>query len=251
MATILSITVVSWQDFVKKFSDNEVHETLFLPAVAFKSMEKIQAGAPFEIRVRILEDSSEDFLKGEIAWVRTKPIKLPGKFIPAGVSIALNQESQTKLSSVVIASDSYLEEVEDLNMVGGNYIKVRKDIAGKYHKKKETTGQKVPTEEQRAMPRIQIRIAVDLFVQDNIHHLVSRDISLGGLSVETEELFDIAEEVLMIFEDSGVHKEFIIKGHIVRHINSADTMKKGVGIKFDFENVAQRKKLMSFIVRES
>lgn len=247
----LSVTVVSWKDFVSKFCNDELYETLFFPMHAFKDANELQSGIPFSIRVITLKDKKERLLRGTISWVRNKPIKLPGKFIPAGVSIALDKESKDYISDSVVSADSFLQSVNDEEMVGGNYIRVRKDIAEKYHGKRDDS-KKTHTREQRKMPRIQIKIAVNLLIKDDLHNLVSRDISLGGMSVETTELFDIGEEVLMIFEDKDMmENEFVIKGHIVRHIRSEDNTARGVGLKFDFESIQQRKKLMSFIVRKS
>ncbi len=245
---IVAVEVLSWDDFVGKFCPSELCESLFLPLNAFSDKEELHAGEDVSVHVTCAGKDC-GVIRGTISWVRSRSIKLPGKVMPAGVGITLTDESRQRLNSLTSHGEDYFEDLEEETMIGGNYIKIRKDIMERYHKKKKHTD--TTATEKRLLPRLRIEVTVDLFVDDNLYHSVSRDISLGGMSIACDEPFDFGSDVLVVFKDEVMKKEFVIKAHVVRHITGKDGSIRGIAVRFEFENIHQRQTLMAFLARQS
>jgi len=133
---------------------------------------------------------------------------------------------------------------------------VRHDIAEILRKKDAAAGngkQQKKAAEKRGQPRLALSVPVEVFVNDQVANLKMRDISLGGMSLETDEPLKVDEDVVIILEDRAMRKQFILKARVVRHIPHPDDSRRiiGVGVVFLFESDTQKKELMKFIVRHS
>ncbi len=246
------------------FPIGPVHD-IFLDLPLLPDYDSIKVGGSVEIVFLVCEDAEcrskekdaqeERFsLHGTVSWKRPREIKLPGRVMPAGIGVKLDQKSYDLVEDRIIKEQSELSDLS-LLMIGGNYIRVRHDIAEILRKKETPAGgtkQKKPTE-KRSQPRLALSIPVEVFVNDQVANLKMRDISLGGMSLETNEPLKVGEDIVIILEDKSVRKQFILKARVVRHILHPDDSRKiiGVGVVFLFEGDAQQKELMKFIVRHS
>ncbi len=238
---------------------------IFVNLTLLPDYDAIKVGGPIELvflvydetkeRKKEAEGSEEKFsLRGVVSWKRPREIKLPGKVMPAGIGIKLDQKSYDLVEERIIKEQSELSDLS-LLMVGGNYIRVRHDIAEILRKKESTAGstKQKKAAEKRSQPRLALSVPVEVFINDQVSNLKMRDISLGGMSLETTEPLKIGEDIVIILEDRSVRKQFILKARVVRHIPHPNDSRKivGVGVVFLFEGEAQQKELMKFIVRHS
>mgnify|MGYP000652969373 CR=1 FL=1 len=227
--------------------------------------ESIKVGGPIKITFKVKEDieekkkkeeKEEQFsLQGHVSWKRPRDIKLPGRVMPAGIGVKLDQQSYDLVEDRIIKEQSELSDISFL-MVGGNYIRVRHDIAKILRQKEEASsaGEKSKKKpEKRSVPRLALSMPVEVFINDQVSSLKMRDISLTGMAIETNEPLAIGDDIVIILEDRSVHKQFILKARVVRHIPHPDDSRRiiGVGVVFLFENAAQKRELMKFIVRHS
>ena len=107
--------------------------------------------------------------------------------------------------------------------------------------------------EKRAQPRISVEIPVEIYINNQTKKFVTRDISLLGICLNSDERFPVGEELLVIFSDKELNKQFLIKAVVLRNIPDRDDpgLNYGVGIKFIFEDDKQKKELMRFILKRS
>ncbi len=238
---------------------------IFVNLAFLPDYDTIKIGGPIEIVFLVHEETKEPkketqeaeekfSLRGTVSWKRPREIKLPGKVMPAGIGVKLDQKSYDLVEERIIKEQSELSDLS-LLMVGGNYIRVRHDIAEILRKKEVAAGgaKQKKAAEKRSQPRLALSVPVEVFINDQVSNLKMRDISLGGMSLETAEPLKIGEDIVIILEDRSVRKQFILKARVVRHIPHPDDSRKiiGVGVVFLFEGEAQQKELMKFIVRHS
>lgn len=242
----IRINVESLEVFKDTFlrSGNEVS----VPIDYLDDLDDISTGEHVEIEVVIKKAHRNLELSGEVKWKRTKSINIPGKRIPAGVGIKFDDVSMEVLKLHFKELSKELSVVGG-EMVGGNYIRVRSDIAEKYNMIKK----KNDFSEKRAQPRISLNIEIELFINGITKKFTTSDISLLGMKLISEEKLPVGEEVLVIFEDLAAHKQFMLKAVILRNIQGREDASKNAaaGLKFIFENETQKKELMKFIVRKS
>jgi len=81
-------------------------------------------------------------------------------------------------------------------------------------------------EEKRRHPRKPCSIVVDYASRDRAFRDYIRDISSGGVFIETSKEFSIGDEIMMTFSISSKQKPFKFTGQVVR------ITKKGIGVKF-------------------
>lgn len=80
--------------------------------------------------------------------------------------------------------------------------------------------------EKRRHPRKPCSIMVDYATQDRAFKDYIRDISKGGVFIETSNFFDLGQEFIMTFSVPSQSKPFKFIGEVVR------TDKRGVGVRF-------------------
>jgi len=230
------------ETFLKKGSD------VSIPIDYLENLDDISTGAHVEVEVVVKKSHRNLELAGEVKWKRTKSINIPGKKIPAGVGIKFDDVSMEVLKLHFKELSQELSVVGE--MVGGNYIRVRSDIAEKYNMIKQKHSD---YSEKRAQPRISLNLEIELFINGVTQKFTTSDISLLGMRLISEEKLPVGEEVLVLFEDLSVRKQFMLKAVILRNIpNRKEPEKNGAaGLKFIFENETQKKELMKFIVRKS
>ena len=226
-------------------SGNEVS----IPINYLDNLEDISTGAHIELEVIVEKSNRTLELAGEVKWKRTKSINIPGKRIPAGVGIKFDDVSMEVLKLHFKELSKELSAIGG-EMVGGNYIRVRSDIAEKYNMIKQKHSD---FSEKRAQPRISLNIEVELFINGITRKFTTSDISLLGMKLLSEEKLPVGEEVLVLFEDLSARKQFMLKAMILRNIPEKEDPARNyaAGIKFIFENENQKKELMKFIVRKS
>ncbi len=183
-------------------------------------------------------------LKGLIAWKRLKEINIPGKKLPSGIAVKLDEMS-VELLRQYFPKELDFEDDED-EMFGGNYIKIRKNYVKKEISTKQTLS---PDVEQRRQPRIRLSIPLKLFLGDELFHHKSFDMSIEGMAIESTTMPEIGSELLIIFEDDNTSKTFLLKSKIVRHLKSDKF--SGIAVKFIFDDKHQQKDLMRFIAQNS
>jgi len=243
----IQINVENLEVFKETFlrSGNEVS----VPIKYLDNLDEIATGEHVEIEVIVKKTHRNIELAGEVKWKRTKSINIPGKKIPAGVGIKFDDVSMEVLKLHFKELARELSAVGG-EMVGGNYIRVRSDIAEKYNmiKKKHDD-----FSEKRAQPRISLNLQIELFINGVTKKFTTSDISLLGMKILSEEKLPVGEEVLVLFEDLSAKKQFMLKAVILRNIKGKGEPPKNAaaGIKFIFENETQKKELMKFIVRKS
>ncbi len=230
--------------------------------------ETIKVGGPIEITFLATDekDGREEekkemkaiVIRGNVSWKRPREIKLPGRVMPAGIGVKLDEKSYDLIEDHIIKEESELSDLS-MMMVGGNYIRVRHDIAQVLKNRTEAQGgskkgkDKKRGEEKRVQPRLGISVPVEVFINDQVANFKTRDISLSGMSFETTEPLKEGEEIVVILEDRTVRKQFILKAKVIRHIPHPDDSRRmiGVGVVFLFDSDTQQKELMNFIVRHS
>ena len=183
-------------------------------------------------------------LKGEIIWKRLNQINIPGKKLPSGIGIKLDEISMEHIKQY-FPQELDFEDDED-EMFGGNYIKIRKNYIKKEIFEKQT---QLPDIEQRKQPRIRLSIPLKLFIKDELFHNKSFDMSIEGMAIESKIMPKIGSELLIIFEDENTSKTFLLKSKIVRHLKYDKF--SGIAVKFIFDNKNQQKDLMRFIAKNS
>lgn len=89
--------------------------------------------------------------------------------------------------------------------------------------------------ERRKFHRNTIKVIIDYLNHRDIEMGYTRDISLGGMFIETNSLTKEGSTVFVDFFLPGVRKKFKLKGRVVRINNNEDDhtfSKPGIGIEF-------------------
>jgi len=231
---------------------------IFFDLALLPEYESIKVGGPIEIKFAVTDEGKEVVIRGNVSWKRPREIKLPGRVMPAGIGVKLDEKSYDLIEDRILKEESELSDLS-MMMVGGNYIRVRHDIAQVLKSRAESKeaapkrSKEKKGEEKRRQPRIGISVPVEVFINDQVANFKTRDISLCGMSFETDEPLKLGEEIVVILEDRSQHKQFILKAKVVRHIPHPDDSRRmvGVGLVFMFDSDTQQKDLMNFIVRHS
>ncbi len=242
---------------------------IFFDLSLLPEYETIKVGGAIEITFVVTDEPEEKskknkdgapkevVIRGNVSWKRPREIKLPGRVMPAGIGVKLDEKSYDLIEDRIIKEESELSDLS-MMMVGGNYIRVRHDIAQVLKnrataadgtkKTKEKKG-----EDKRVQPRLGITVPVEVFINDQVANFKTRDISLSGMSFETTEPLKEGEEIVIILEDRTIRKQFILKAKVIRHIPHPDDSRRmiGVGVVFLFDSDTQQKELMNFIIRHS
>jgi len=80
---------------------------------------------------------------------------------------------------------------------------------------------------QRDYPRLETSVNIDVAVGDRVIQTNAKDISAGGIFINTSGKFETNEKVRVVFSVSGVEKPFKLEGMIVR------VEQNGMAIKFE------------------
>ncbi len=245
----ITVKAKTLNDFKETFISNAENTEITVPLRMIDNINDISAGDPVEIHVVIENGQRSLDLVGEVKWKRMKNINLPGKRILGGIGVEFDEVSMELIKRHFAELFRELSELNE-DMAGGNYIKVRTDIAQKYNiKQKKSSGYS----EKRAQPRMSVAIQVELYVGGKTRKFETKDISLLGLCLKSEEKLPAGEEVLVIFSDQELKRQFIIKAVILRNIPDRENpeINFGAGLKFIFEDDRQKKDLMRYILKRS
>ena len=242
------INVKNLENFRETFLNSAKDSEISVPLKMVGNAAEISTGESIEVVVSVTDASNTLELAGIIKWKRMKDINVPGRHIPAGIGIEFDEVSMELLKHHFKEVSDELSNIDE-DMAGGNYIKVRSDIAEKY----KIDFKKNDFSEKRAQPRISVTIPVEIFIRNITKKLKTLDISLLGMCVATDEVLPVGEEILIIFSDTEFGKQFLLKGVILRNIpDKADRNKNvSVGVKFLFEDERQKKELMKFIIKKA
>jgi len=243
------VRVKSLNDFKETFITNIKNCEITVPLRMIDNILDFSAGDTVEITLTIENIDRSLDLSGEVKWKRVRDINLPGKKIPGGIGVEFDDVSIELIKQHFSEVFSELSEINE-DMAGGNYIRVRTDIAQKYNidNKKDND-----YSEKRAQPRLSIAITVEIYLKNQTMKFITKDISLLGLCLRTEEKLPVGEEVLVIFNEKELNKQFLVKAVILRNIPDRDnpSINFGAGVKFIFEDDRQKKELMRFILKMS
>ncbi len=245
----ITIVVRTLEDFKETFIKNDEGKEITLPLKYIESPSEVSVGDTVEMTLQIRNVQRTLDLAGEVRWKRLKDINLPGRRISAGLGIEFDEVSIELLKLHFKELFKELSNIDE-NMIGGNYIKVRTDIAEKYNIESRKASD---FSEKRANPRITIMIPIEIFIKNQTKKLNTVDISLNGMCVTTTEKFPVGEEVLVVFEDKSIRKQFLVKAVILRNVPEKDDSASSyaVGFKFIFEDDRQKKELMKFIIKRA
>ncbi len=243
----VNFSVPSFSTIAEVYAENAEFSSIILPLSILSDPAAISTGDRIEVSIIITDIATTINVLGTVKWKRHKDIRMPMKTIPAGIGLLLDEKSVGILQS----AENKTSDLSDIGepMIAGNYIKIRKDLADKYNKK---SGRISSEMEKRTQPRISITIPVEVFANNKIARLNTKNISLEGMCIETTEKMELNEELAIVFEDAETDRQFFIKAVVVRfEIDRQTGIQNGIGLKFFFENQVQQKDLMRFIIRRS
>lgn len=249
MMNKILIAVRTLEDFKETFLKDDFDSEITVPLKLLSDASKVSVGDTIELTLKINNIDRTLELTGDVKWKRLKEINLPGRRINAGIGVEFDEVSIELLKLHFKELFAELSNIDD-DIAGGNYIRVRSDIAEKYR----IDDKKVSDfSEKRASPRITITIPIEVFIQNVTKKFNTVDISLHGMCLSTPEKLPIGEEVLVVFEDKILKKQFLIKAVILRNVPEKDDYENNyaVGMKFIFEDDRQKKELMKFIIKRS
>jgi len=81
--------------------------------------------------------------------------------------------------------------------------------------------------ERRQDKRLPCLMAVDFSNRDRVYHEFIRDLSRGGVFIQTRETFDVGEQVTLTFTTQKYQVHFKLSGKIARLEDN------GIGVQFD------------------
>jgi len=241
----INFNATTREAFSDKYLNYNNPGELVLPINLFSSPDEISAGEKIQISIEIESSKETIELSGTTSWKRPKPIKTPMRHIPAGVGIRLDDESEKIVVSSFIESNDF-NDIDDA-MVGGNYIKIKKDLL---KDKKPITVETLKGEEKRDHPRSKLTIPIEVFANENVLNMKTKDLSFTGMLIETNEYIEINSEIVIVLLDETTKKQIILKALAVRAIQTMDTNFE-VGVKIVFESPQQQKDFVNFILKYS
>ncbi len=106
--------------------------------------------------------------------------------------------------------------------------------------------------EKRKHPRIKLITKVTHLSGDFFHYYYSRDLSVGGIFLETQEPFPVGTEVKLEFPLPEVSDRLIVKGKVVRVVEHAEEGPgpyPGMGVEFVEMNEEANAQIADFVTR--
>lgn len=106
--------------------------------------------------------------------------------------------------------------------------------------------------EKRKHPRIKLITKVTHLSGEFFHYYYSRDLSVGGIFLETQEPFPAGTEVKLEFPLPEVTERLSVKGKVVRLVENATEGPgpyPGMGVEFVDMNEEAAAKIADFITR--
>ena len=91
------------------------------------------------------------------------------------------------------------------------------------------------SQERRHYPRVKLITKVTNVAGDFFHYYYSRDLSLGGIFLETREPFPVGTQVNLEFPLPGIARRVAVRGKVVRMVASEEkdpSVVPGMGIQF-------------------
>jgi len=108
-------------------------------------------------------------------------------------------------------------------------------------------------QERRKYPRIKLITKVAHIREDKFHYFYSRDLSAGGIFLETDHPYPVGTELELEFPLPEVSERIRIKGKVVRVVETSEQYKgktPGMGIQFEEMDSETSALLADFIARE-
>jgi len=104
--------------------------------------------------------------------------------------------------------------------------------------------------ERRKNPRVMVRALVDYESQDTFIYDHSRDLSEGGVFIQTDKPLQIGEELKLKFSLPDIEKVFEIKGEVIwASSKDSDDNMKGMGIGFKDIQDEDKRLIQEYIER--
>jgi len=103
-------------------------------------------------------------------------------------------------------------------------------------------------QERRKYPRIKLITKVAHIREDKFHYFYSRDLSAGGIFLETDHPYPVGTELGLEFPLPEVSERIRVKGKVVRVVETSEQYKGG--IKFEEMDSETSALLADFIARE-
>ena len=104
--------------------------------------------------------------------------------------------------------------------------------------------------ERRRFPRVKLITKVTHIEGDFFHYYYSRDLSVGGMFLETREPFPLGTRLLLEFPLPGVTERVELRGEVVRLVSRSEASPAkpaGMGVKFDEPDQETHALLANFI----
>jgi uncharacterized protein (TIGR02266 family) len=106
--------------------------------------------------------------------------------------------------------------------------------------------------EKRRHPRVKLITKVTHVRGEFFHYYYSRDLSLGGIFLETQEPFPVGTDVKLEFPLPDVADKVVVNGKVVRMVERAEDAPgpyPGMGVEFIETDEDTRAMLADFITR--
>ena len=108
----------------------------------------------------------------------------------------------------------------------------------------------MPDQERRLSQRVKLIIKVTHVRGDFFHYYYSRDLSLGGIFLETREPFPAGATVVLEFPLPGISRRVSCQGQVIRvvlPVENDSSVVPGMGIQFNDMDEETRAMLAEFI----
>ncbi|HZU82358.1 MAG TPA: TIGR02266 family protein [Polyangiaceae bacterium] len=106
--------------------------------------------------------------------------------------------------------------------------------------------------DRRASPRHAITLRVDYKRMNTFFADYAKNISKGGTFIRTSKPLDIGTEFVFVLSIPGQSEHLQLRGEVmwtVEERQASDERPAGMGIRFRFEDVAERKALEDFVAK--
>jgi uncharacterized protein (TIGR02266 family) len=99
--------------------------------------------------------------------------------------------------------------------------------------------------------RIEVDVGVDCAHQEAMVRGFARNISEGGVFLETDEAIDAGSPLTLSFTLPGQQAPLVVTGKVVRRIELGRESRFGLGVQFTGLNTASRERILDFLVNRS
>jgi len=99
--------------------------------------------------------------------------------------------------------------------------------------------------------RIEVDVGADCAHQETMVRGFARNISEGGVFIETDDSIDIGTALTVSFTLPGHHGPLVVGGKVVRRIELEREFRYGLGVQFTGLSEASREQILGFLVQQS